>query len=79
MDTIELKPIQAIEHRKPLRRYVVLGHQDGYWIALRGFRSFRRAARYANRLERWGVTDTARVVDSEDFEGCFFKDEGFPI
>lgn len=79
MDTIEMKPIQAIEHRKPLRRYVVLAHEDGYWIALQGFRSLRRALRRANKLERWGVTDTARVIDSEDFEDPFFKDEGFPV
>ena len=61
MVTIELKPIELkpIEHRQPLRRYVVLGQQDGYWIALRGFRSLRRAVRYANRLERWAIADEA--------------------
>ncbi len=76
MVTIELEPI---EHRKPLRLYVVLGQQDGYWIALRGFRSLRRAVRYANRLERWAIADEAQIIDSYELKENFFREDYFPL
>lgn len=76
MDTIEINSKTAVEHRKKLRRYVVLAFEGRMWIARRGFFSKRRAVRHARYLESWGITIEAQVIDTRE-SGPIYKDEWF--
>ena len=58
---------------RQLPRYVVLCYSDGYWIAMNGYRSFRRALKKARYYENWGITAEADVVDSRDYSHRFHK------
>lgn len=55
-ETITLDSKTKIEHRKILRRYVVLAFANHIWIARRCLFSKRRAVRHARYLEAWGIT-----------------------
>lgn len=60
----ELQFREGRSKRKPLRRFVVLAYEDGWFIAMGGFYFFGNAQRYAEKLKNAGLTAETKIWDS---------------